>query len=278
MPEITKDSPINLSLATNGKSNVIKDSPVNLKLSNDISGSKNIILPGYNFQDIDRYKRFIDDIYPNVNLDRQAAANQSNWSKFGNMWMQGVLGEILAQGVAGGIGATGELPKAIWDEAHKQDADFTNFLTKFADDISAELGDRFPIFRYNPGKTFDWKDWGWWTESGVSIFSTLGMLIPAMGEAKTASWFSKGLAKVSVAAKVNKMTAAAKGVMVASDIFNTEKHWVGLTHSALAMRNAENMREASGVYHTMLPELTTSLQDEETYQKTLASPVGQEFL
>ena len=235
-------------------------------------------LAGYNFNiDVDRYKRFIDNIYPEA-LEKEAAYAQSGWSKAGNMAMKGVLGEILAQGIIGGIGSIAELPDAIIDEVRGRDADFTNFMTKFADDITAELEDRTPIFRYNPGKSFDWRDWGWWTESGVSIFSTLGLLIPAMGEAKAAGWIGNGLKKVSAIARLNKARGISKALMIGSDIMNTEKYWVGLTHSALAMRNAENMRESSQTYHTILNDTREAFQDEETYQKTLNSPIGQEFL
>lgn len=235
-------------------------------------------LAGYNFDiNVNRYKRFIDNIYPEA-LEKEAAYSQSSWSKAGNMFMKGVLGEILAQGIIGGIGSLAELPDAIIKEARGKDADFTNFMTKFADDITAELEDRAPIFRYNPGKSFDWRDWGWWTESGTSIFSTLGLLIPALGEAKAAGWIAKGLKKMSAIARLNAGRVVAKPFMIASDLMNTEKYWVGLTHSAFAMRNAENMREGSGIYHTVLGEARESFKDDITFQKVLNSEVGQEFL
>ena len=185
------DRPLDLSLAIGGNAPVI-DKPLNTDLSIKYEDKPNNF-KGYNFQDLSRYSRFIDEIYPNVNLERQAASNQTGWGKFGNMLAQGVGSEVLAQGVIGGAGSLVGLPKAIWDELNGRDADFNNFLTRYADNITEEIEGKQPIFRYNPGKTFDWRDWGWWTSNGVSILSTLGLLIPAAGEMKLASYMSKGL-------------------------------------------------------------------------------------
>jgi len=274
---INKGLKINPSLTVTPKS-VEKIAPINSKFKidtnmNNISSDLSLYQPNS-----DKYKRFIDEIYPNVNLERQAAQNQSAWSKVGNMFSQGVIGEILAQGVIGGVGGLLELPDAIADEIAGRDADFSNFMTKFADNITEELGNKTPIFRYNPGKSFDWKDFGWWTSNAVSVFSTLGMLIPALGEAKAAGYFSKGLQKIAALSRLNKMTGVSKAFIAASDIFATEKYWQGLTHSAIAMRNAENMREASGVFNTLKEEAFKLFQDDEEYQKVLNSEVGQEFL
>ncbi|MCK9429717.1 MAG: hypothetical protein M0R17_06900 [Candidatus Omnitrophica bacterium] len=265
-----------LKISSNSKPASIKIDPA-FKIENTIKPNINYELSNYQ-ESTDRYKRFIDEIYPNVNLERQAAANQSGWGKVGNMFSQGVLGEILAQGVIGGVGGLLELPKAIIDEISGRDADFSNFMTRFADNIGEELQDKSPIFRYNPGKAFDWKDLGWYTSNGVSIFSTLGMLIPALGEAKAASYFSKALKGISELSALNKANKVRKTFIAASDIFNTEKYWQGLTHSALAMRNAENIRESAQAFNTIRDEAYSTLQDENEYQKILNSKIGQEFL
>ena len=277
MADLTsQDAPINLDWATNKSDNTKKDSPLNLDWSTKYISKDN--LPGYNFQNIDRYKRFIDEIYPNVDLERQAAVNQSGFGKFGNMVAQGVIGEILNQGIIGGAGSIIGMPGAIYNGIAGKDADFNNFLTRFADNISEELQNKAPIFRYNPGKAFDWKDWGWWTSNGVSIFSTLGMMAPALGEAKLAGYFSKALKSIAEVSKLNKVRVADKALGAVSDIFDTEKYWQKLAHSSITMRNAENFREASQVYNDIRSEAFESFKNDEEYNKILNSEIGQEYL
>jgi len=271
-----KDSPID-STWTTKPSILPKDSSINSEW-NVKNTPKEIPLPGYNFQNIDRYKRFIDEIYPNVDLERQAAANQSGLGKLGNMFTQGIIGEILNQGIIGGAGSIIGMPGAIYNGIAGKDADFNNFLTRFADNISEELQNKAPIFRYNPGKAFDWKDWGWWTSNGVSIFSTLGMMAPALGEAKLAGYFGKALKSVAEVSKLNKIRVADKALGAVSDIFDTEKYWQKLAHSSITMRNAENFREASQVYNDIRSEAFESFKNDEEYNKILNSEIGQEYL
>ena len=233
---------------------------------------------GYNFNlNVNRYKRFIDNIYPEA-IEQQAAYNQSNWNKTGAMLARGLGGEFLVQGFIGGAGSLLELPVAIVDELKGKNADFSNFATRFADNIAEELNTRFPIFRYNPNKTFDYKDFGWWAENGVSVFSSLGMFVPALGEAKIASWVSKGLKGISELNKINKVTGVAKSFKAASTIFDTEKYWQSVAHSALVMRNAENFRESGQVFNTTKEEALSLFQDNTKYNELLNSPVGKEFL
>lgn len=251
------------------------------KLQENIYNPKrsNVDYIGYDTSiNVDRYKRFIDEIYPGVNLEKQAAQNQSPWGKIGNMFVQGVVGEILAQGVIGGAGSILSIPETITDSFHRDTADFGNFMTRFADTITNTLSESAPIFRYNEGKTFDWKDLGWWTSQGVSLFSAIGLLIPALGEAKAASYFSKALYKVAAISRLNKLNKTSKTFVAASDIFDTERYWQKITHSAIAMRNAENVRESSQAYTTIYNETLDTIQDDTKFQELINSPIGQEFL
>lgn len=279
-PIIPLDSKLSINPAFKSDS---VEKPVTLKfnpafkVSEDRSLNVSYDLTNYQ-QNTDRYKRFIDEIYPGVNLERQAAQGQSPWGKVGNMFVQGVVGEILGQGVIGGAGSILSIPETITDSFHRDTADFGNFMTRFADTITNTLSESAPIFRYNEGKTFDWKDLGWWTSQGVSLFSTIGLLIPALGEAKAASYFSKALHKVAAISRLNKLNKTSKTFVAASDIFDTERYWQKITHSAIAMRNAENVRESSQAYTTIYNETLDTIQDDTKFQELLNSPIGQEFL
>jgi hypothetical protein len=266
---------IDLSLALSGSKEAPKS--INTALGYDVVAKPTIqeSLVGYNFENIDKYRKFINEIYPNVNLERQAAANQSAGSKIGNMFVQGGVGEILAQGFIGGAGSLLELPVSLFEEIFNKDADFNNFFTKLADNISEELKETNPIFRYNPDKAFDWKDLGWWTGNFVSVFSTAGLFIPALGASKATGYFSKLLKTLSEASKTK---AIRKGLGIASDITDTERYWQQLMTSSLAMRNAENMRESSQSFNTIRNEVLETISDDNEYNKLLSSEIGQEYI
>ena len=65
---------------------------------------------------------------------------------------------------------------------------------------------------------------------------------------------------------------------VAGDIFDTEQYWQRLTHSAFAMRNAENFRESSQNFNLIRDEAFAEFQDDNKYEEILNSEIGQEFL
>jgi hypothetical protein len=235
------------------------------------------MMRGFDYDtDVNRYKRHIDDIYPRINHERQAAGIQSTGAKFGNMAIRGVVGEVGVQGIIGGIGSILGLPKAILDEIGGKDADFNNFITQFSNNLAENINKKAPIFRYNPGKAFDWKDWGWYADSGVSMFSTLGMLIPALTTVKGANYVSKGLNAISTSSKVIKPLGKLAGKSAA--IFNMENQWTKLIHSSLAMRNAENFRESNATFLNTQKEIYDAFKDDAKYEQVLNSPIGQEFL
>jgi hypothetical protein len=236
-------------------------------------------LAGFNFDvPTDHFKRFVPNVYPEA-IDREAATNQSVAGKFGNMFTQGIVGEILGQGVVGGIGGIIGVPQAIHNELTKGDADFNNFLTQFANDLTNTLQDKFPILRYNPNKSFDWKDPAWWANNGVSTFSSLGMLIPALGEEKVAGYFAKALKAMSEIQDATKLERGiSKGVNAVASVFDTEKYWQKLTHSAITMRNAENFRESNQTFNNVKTDALNQFQDDKKYNEVLNSEVGKDFL
>ena len=78
---------------------------------------------------------------------------------------------------------------AVMEKMVKEDevADFDNALMRLGNDISEWSRDKMPIWKLNPNQSFDLDDFGWWMSGGVSVASTISMMIPGIGVVKGAS-------------------------------------------------------------------------------------------
>ena len=100
--------------------------------------------------------------------------------------------------------------------------------------------------------------------------------MPAGVAVKGFKYFSKVLQGLS---ETRKLKALSKGLNAASVVFDTDKYWQKIAHSAIAMRHAENFRESAQTFNTIKNEVITKVgNDPEEFSKLLNSPVGQEFL
>lgn len=128
--------------------------------------------------------QFYADEIPN--LEKKRAAYQSWVDQTGNFIAQSI-GEIIG-GTIQGIGATGGIINYM---ATDNQEDFNNFVTDMGSDLLKWSEKNFPIYRTNPDKAFDVTDFGWWASNGVSIASTLSLLIPATGTVKAIGFLGK---------------------------------------------------------------------------------------
>lgn len=113
------------------------------------------------------------NIYEGQDINKTRYENQSVLEQFGS-WATQSAGEIVG-GALSGFGATLDIPDAVISEMRDKDADFKNILTEAGDAITQWSKDVAPIYRKNPGKSFDVSDSGWWFENGVSVASTLSL-------------------------------------------------------------------------------------------------------
>lgn len=139
---------------------------------------------------------------------------------------QAVIGEIIG-GTIMTAGALVGIPELISNYIDKGEFDFSNDLFDAGKKISDWTQEVTPI--YQTGERFS--DSGWWFQNGVSIASTVSMLVPGMAVAKSVGWLGKTIKLGTTATK----------------LFAT-----GL--SALTMRHAENFREANDVFTTTYQE------------------------
>ena len=128
------------------------------------------IFPGnvYENDDIDW------DVKDYSDINRQLARNQGTWGYIGGFLTQGVVGEI-AGGIIEGIGSMMDaLDGDLRDDFSHPVAGAGHWLREKAKEWA-------PIYQapssggWNPG------DPGWWAQNGVSVLSSISMMVPAYG-------------------------------------------------------------------------------------------------
>lgn len=168
-------------------------------------------------------------------LINERAQNQGFGQQLLNMAGQAIAGEIVG-GTLEGLGYLGEIPKAI-DYMSGSEREFGNFLTDLGQDIREGSQDLMPIYQRTDS---DWHDSGWWASNGVSVASSLSLLLPSMAASKALGMLGKGISKgagmlhesLDIASKMGKYGKwAAEGIS-----------------SAVVSRHMENAMEASGVF------------------------------
>lgn len=161
------------------------------------------------------------NIFDNT-LQEQLGERQSAADKWGNFAMQ-VGAEILG-GTIEGIGYLGD----VQGTAQVLDGDMTSFGNWLSDiGIAMKEGSReyFPIF----GDANGMSNLGWWLSNGVSVASSLSLLIPAAGTIRGIGMLGKAMGLAGKLGKSTKMGLTVLGQAVTS-------------------RHMENMMEASQVF------------------------------
>jgi hypothetical protein len=190
---------------------------------------------------VDDYSKYGVAVTASNDFNLERAKKQSRWEQAGHAAINAgatILGEAIS-----GTGAFIQLPKAILQESIGQNAEFENALMALGEQIQNASKEANPIYRENPNKSFDFKDFAWWMDNVPSIASSIGMLIPATG-------IIKGM---SLAHKV--MKAGDAGVTLAKlantvdKVGDTAKYFAKIGGSAAIMRNAENFKESLNTFN-----------------------------
>ena len=204
-------------------------------------------------------KYFSEGVSELPNIQQAKARNQAAYSQLFN-WAVQATGEVVG-GTISGIGSIYEGLDYAMSSYDRQNADFTNIIMNVGEDISQWSREIAPIHRMNPNRAFDPGDFGWWAENGVSIASSLSMIIPARMVVGGARWLGR----------IAKLT---------DKVGDTAKFIGDAALSAVVMRNAENMRESMQVAATAKKDVYERLQgmDDETYADYLKTDIGQEWL
>lgn len=194
----------------------------------------------------------VNNIDSEESLKRQRAENQSAFEQFGNMIIQGVANEA----VLGSFLSLSNIVDAV-GQVFTDENDYTNPVSEYIEGIQNTIRDEFEIYQKDPNATFAFGDFGWWTNNGVSAFSTLSMMLPTLGITKTIGLLgkidkikraynasTKGLAKLAHKAMKG---AGVKAPSVAR-LDNSVKYINNLTTNAVLSRTMENYMEARGVW------------------------------
>lgn len=226
----------------------------NFQAGNNVVGSE-----GYEF-DRSKYEKYMGTVRPYVgmgDLNLMRAKNQSTGEQFLHFLGQSIVGEVIG-GAIMGAGTILELPVAIATEITGGNADFNNAMIGFGNDIIESTKENLPIYRQNPGKSWDMDDAAWWFENGVSIASSIGMMIPALATTKAVSM----LGKLGSAFRLSRSAGEVAKV-------------VG---SAAVMRNAENMRESFAIINETKQNALNEFNNGTNFDEWLLTQAGQEYL
>lgn len=179
-------------------------------------------------------------------LQNDRADQQGFGRQILNMVGQAVAGEVVG-GTVQGLGYLLEIPKAI-QYVNGTEQEFGNFLTDVGEGIRKESQDFMPIYQRTDS---DWHDSGWWAQNGVSVASSLSMMLPSMAATKALGMLGKGVSRgmgmlhnsLDIAAKLGKYgTWAAEGIT-----------------QAVVSRHIENAMEASGVFKEQKEKLQNQM-------------------
>lgn len=180
----------------------------------------------------------------------QQAKEQPFLDSVGNFVVQ-----TAAEVVGGTIAGFGSLWEAVQNpivELAGGDADFNNWMLRTGDGIIKSADENFPLYKNNPDKAFDIGDLNWWLKGGVSAFSTLSAMIPAMGIMKGVSALGKAARYSNIAgevAQVGKLGRVGSKVMKSYDAWKPfTKTTAKNASEAMLMRLGENGRESFQVY------------------------------
>lgn len=194
----------------------------------------------------------VNNIDSEESLKRQRAENQSAFEQLGNMIIQGVANEAVLSSFLSLSNIVDAVGQVFIDEN-----DYTNPVSEYIEGIQNTIRDEFEIYQKDPNATFAFGDFGWWTNNGVSAFSTLSMMLPTLGITKTIGLLGK-IDKIKRAYNAStrglaKLThKAIKGVGIKAPsvarLDNSVKYINNLTTNAVLSRTMENYMESRGVW------------------------------
>lgn len=198
-----------------------------------------------------------------TDIEKFRAQEQSHWAQLGNFGMQ--AGAEVIGGTIEGIGYIAGLPEAILKTAGDSQISFGEALMEAGSNALSESGraikeasrETFPIYQENPG-SFNPSDPGWWAKNGVSVFSTLSLLIPAVGTTRA---IGAGVNLARRMAGLNKMSRGStllKSMSKVSPRAAKALDDVGITGTRISQaafsRHAENLMEATPLFEEKYKE------------------------
>lgn len=174
-------------------------------------------------------------------LNQNRADNQGFFEQAGNF-----LGQVLVGEIGGGtLEAAGYLLDigSIIDVMQGDEVEWGNFITEAGQGLREGVEEKMRIHQDPSAEGFGkMADSGWWFSNGVSIASTLSMLIPTMGAMRALSFIGRGIG-------MTKGLKAVRKAMGMAEQMGTKASWAtnGISQAVLS-RNIENWMEAHGTF------------------------------
>ena len=197
--------------------------------------------------DVGAYSRYGAAVTPYNDYNRDRAELQTRTQQTFNALKQ--MGTTVAGEAISGVGSIGGIIEAMVDETRGENADFNNALMEWGQKIQDYGAAKAPIYRENPNASFDVGDFAWWAQNGVSVASSLGLLIPGYVGAELAGKLVSGIGKFSRAANItgkgNKLSQLlGRALAGAGELGQSAEYYTKLGTSAVIMRNGENLKES----------------------------------
>ena len=248
-------------------------------------------------KDNEKYRSYGLNYNPRENLDKELAKMQSNVAKTFNSLSQTVVSEI-GLGTARGIS---DLIDMIINKGVGDNNDYTNPVSEKLKEWQDEFNNNVAPIYVDPDET--WSNWGWYMSNIPSIMSSLTLLIPSTGVAKSLSYlgklkgvsnvingtrraltFEKALTKADEIAKgtreatglldrINVATAGVRGAINSAEGLEKTNRFFEFGINGLTSRMLENYQEANQVYSDMIPQAKQTLDrmDDLDYQEYIKS-------
>lgn len=166
--------------------------------------------------DISSYKDYFPEgsvFISNIKaLDAARASNQSTGAQALG-FLTGAAAEVVG-GTIEGIGYLGDLTHWI-DKINGGEGDWNNWMSDFGKSIKGFTSESLPIYEEAPG-TFNMWDPAWWAKNGVSVASSLSLLIPATGVVRGIGMLGKAMGFAGKMGKTAQWMTTGIGQAVAS--------------------------------------------------------------
>ena len=214
------------------------------------------------------------------NINSRRASEQSGMQQLGGFLNQAIIGEV-GGGMLEGFGALGDAIGGMFMGKMPWESDFQNWLTDLGGDIREATKEFTPIYQENPGRGWDPYDSGWWASNGVSVASTLSLLIPGMVAARGAAYMGRGMRYLAGAGKGSRSAMVAnasrklQGALTAGRATNFVRNSMAM---GISMRHMENFREAGETWDHSFQKNLDYLQDPKNFDNFINSSNGEAIL
>lgn len=165
---------------------------------------------------------------------RMAQANaQGAGQQALNMFGQIIIGEAIG-GTIEGFGYLLDF-KSIYGKITGSETEWGNWMSDFGAGLRESAQENMAIHQTDPG-SFNMADSGWWFGNGVSVASTLSMMIPTFAATRAVGMLGRGLSKSA-------------GFMRASAKMGKKAKWMaeGVSQAVMS-RHIENSLEGKGTF------------------------------